>query len=69
MHRTEPEGMCWYFETDGKDRYELIFTNSINLRSGMRLKIKGIRAEVSTFCDTGKPVMVIGWETVNENKF
>jgi|GEM_PF-2605460 len=69
MHRTEPEGMCWYFETDEKDRYELIFTNSINLRSGMRLKIKATPADVSTFCDTGKPVMVLGWETVNENKF
>jgi len=69
MHRTEPEGMCWYFETSAKERYELIFSNPINLRSGMRLKIKAIASDVPTFCQSGKSVEVIGWETVSENKF
>jgi hypothetical protein len=69
MHATEPEGMCWYFETDEWERYELIFRTPINLRSGMRLIIRGKPASVSTFCAAGKPLEVIGWQIVNENKF
>ncbi|UCC80162.1 MAG: hypothetical protein JSW64_02030, partial [Candidatus Zixiibacteriota bacterium] len=69
MYPTEPEGMCWYFETEDKVRYELIFSEPIDLHSGMRLKVKGIATDIATFCQSGKTLEVIGWETVNENKF
>lgn len=69
MHPTEPEGMCWYLETAGGDKYELLFSSPVGLRSGMHLKVKGLVAEVSTFCEAGKPLQVAHWETVNEDKF
>jgi hypothetical protein len=69
MHRTEPEGMCWYFETASGHRYELIFSSAVSLRSGMQLKVKGLPARVDTFCGSGKPLQVVRWESINENKF
>jgi len=69
MHRAEPEGACWYFENDNGDRFELLFSNQVSLRSGMRLKVKGVLVNVSTFCGSGKPLQVAGWEVINENKF
>jgi hypothetical protein len=69
MHRTEPEGMCWYFETASGHRYELIFSSAVSLRSGMQLKVKGLPAMVNTFCDSGKPLQVVRWESIEENKF
>jgi hypothetical protein len=69
MHRTAPEGACWYFESDKGDRFELLFSNQVSLRSGTRLKVKGVLVNVSTFCGSGKPLQVAGWEVLNENKF
>ncbi len=69
MGRTKPEGMCWYFETDDGERFELLFSDPISLNSGLRLKIEGKHAQVSTFCESGKPIEVVRWETVSKNKF
>jgi len=69
MHRTGPEGGCWYFENDKGDRFELLFSNQVSLRSGMHLKVKGVLVNLSTFCGSGKPLQVAGWEVINENKF
>jgi hypothetical protein len=69
MHNFGPEGGCRVFNAaDGND-YELIFSPPVYIRSGLRLRVKGVLANVSTFCHSGKPINVTEWNVLNENKF
>ncbi len=65
MDNFGPEGICWVFNAEDGNDYELIFSSPVSLRSGMRLRVKGVLANVSTFCQSGIPVKVADWIVLN----
>jgi len=68
LFHAEPEGACWVFVAKDGCNYELIFSAPVYFRSGTSLHVKGVPMDVTTFCQSGKPLKVISWNVINENK-